>query len=375
MITLTCREIIRAAKFIAGVRNSNISNFEFTTSILNNIYRELYQKVIDNSDAYISIINGTATPDGIALPEDCYQVEAVYIGSDWEHKVEIHRSARNQDIDGCWRVINNRLYIDGNINKPVIIKYSTLPPTLTAPEDPIKLNLSLEPNYETALDEKYFYYINRDENRDPVFKTYKYNLDTGEETEITLGEFPSNQYDSFMFESKDYSVDYENQVISDENGEDVTSLFISRTDAKFIIVRASGSHWVVSYEDGIILIDGAEWNILADTGHDTRGFAITLYTNDRTGKGLIWNPGLSTDVIGSSNVYYCSFVPDTVISYPDNSFFQLLEYKLAQFLAGQVGTANATLEDTLLPNAEKQFYESLSKNGNIVRTNNVYRKY
>ena len=369
MITLSTREIIRSAKFIAGVRNSNLSNFEFTTSILNNIYRQLYQQIIDYSDSYISIAEGDISVDGIQLPEDCYQIEAVYKGESWEHKVELQRSARNQDIPGCWRIINNRVYVDGNNTGHVFIKYSTLPPTLTAPDDPKKLNLSLAPNYETALDDKYFYYINKDEGRDPVFKTFKYDLENDVETEITLQDFPSNPYNSFTWKGHNYNVDYENQVITDENNEDVTSEFIFRTDVPFIIVRADDPHWVVSYEDGTIFIDGVEWNILADTGHDTRGIALTLTTNDRTGKGLIWS---KYDIDSADGVYYCSFVPDTILSYPDNSFFQLLEYRLAQYLNGQTGTANIVLEETLLPEAEKQFYTSLSKSGNIVRTNNIY---
>lgn len=369
MITLSTREIIRSAKFIAGIRNSNLSNFEYTTSILNNIYRQLYQEIIDNSDSYISILESDVSIDGIQLPPDCYQIEAVYKGESWEYKVELQRSSRNEDIPGCWRIINNRLYIDGSNSGHIFVKYSTMPPTLTAPDDPKKLNLSMSPNYETALDDKYFYYINSDGATPATFKYFKYDLENDTETEITFEQFPSNPYNEFIWNSQTYTVDYTEQKIYDENGEDVTSMFVFRTDERFEIIRADDPHWVVTYEDHTIYIDGVEWNIMADTGHKTKGVALALSTNDRTGKGLIWAVGNNID---EAKFYYCSFVPDTVLSYPDNSFFQLLEYKFAQYLNGQTGTANTVLEETLLPDAEKQFYTSLSKSGNIVRTNNIY---
>ena len=357
MLTLTTRELIRAAKFIAGVRNSNLSNFEFTTSILNNIYRQLYQEIVDNTDAYIGYVTAPSSVDGIALPDDCYQVEAVYTGPDWEHKTQIERAPRNEDVTGCWRILNNRVYVD-SFTGNVIIKYSTLPPTLTAPDDLIELK-GLPPFTKSyAYSDNELYLV--DEEND---KNYIYNLDnqTYLETEVT---YTPNIYWLFDGDKKELVVDVENQTIKTTEDEDVTSYFV-RSDKPFVDVEFDFPHWMVSYEDQTIEVDGTEWNQKADTGHMTYGKIVALKTNDRTGKYAIYFDG---------NKYYeASFVPDTIINYPDNTFFQLLEYKLALFLAGQTNSSNTQLEEVLLPEAESQFYKSLTKSSNIVRTNNVYR--
>lgn len=358
MITLTTRELIRSAKFIAGVRNTNLSNFEFTTSILNNIYRQLYQQIVDNTDSYISYIQAEASSDGIELPADCYQIEAVYSGWDWEHKVPLERSPRNEDVSGCWKIINNRVYVIDPLAGSVIIKYSTLPPTLTAPDDLIELkNL---PTFDKmyAFSENELYLVDENES-----KNYIYNLDEKnyEETTIT---FEPHNYWIIDGAKKEIVVDAANQTIKTTDDEEVTSYFVSG-DKPFKSVMFDFPHWMVSYEDGSIEIDRTEWNQKADTGHLTVGEIMALKTNDRTGKYAIYFDG--------SKYYEASFVPDTIINYPDNTFFQLLEYKLALFLTGQTNTSNTQLEEILLPEAEMQFYKSLSKSSNIVRTNNIYK--
>lgn len=378
-MTLTTKEVIASAKFIGGVRNANLSNFQLTQSILNNIYLQLYQDIINNSDSYIKYFEGPVSSDrGLPLPEDCYQIEAVFYNGQ-----ELERSARNHIIPGCWRVVNNVLYIDHFTGQSVKIKYSVLPPTLTAPDDSVVLqNISIR-NHDDTIDlypdfvhpysdnELYFTYVDY-YGGEEHFYNYIYNLDTmtKEPTSIifeyntgwvTEDEENGNSY---------YQIDFdpiEQKITNHDTGEDITSQFSPYPNKTIANILTSYPHYMIAYDDGTIYVDGVRWNQYADEGRLTLGNIIALRTNDKTGRYVIWNDD------GSQRLIMSSFVPDTIISYPDNTFHQLLEYKLAQFLAGQAGVSNATLEETLLPNAEEKFYATLSKSGNIVRTNNIQR--
>lgn len=376
-MTLTTREIIASAKYIGGVRNANMSNFQLTQSILNNLYVQMYKEIIDNSDNYIKWFEGPVSRKGLPLPSDCYQIEAVY-----HNEEELERSSRNHRIQGCWRIMNNVLFVDGYDGQSVKIKYSILPPTLTAPDDPIELgNLTIRNQADTQdltpeiiepySDEELYLVYNDIYDDNDHYSYYIYNLETQAKEQtgtiydyhnswVIEDEANGNQYIQIDF-------DYDTQKITNhDSGEDITNWFNPFPNKTISNVLTSYPHWMISYDDGTIYVDGVRWNQYADKGRLTLGYIYALKTNDKTGKYVIWSEN-------GSKFYMSSFVPDTIISYPDSTFHQLLEYKLAQFLSGQAGVSNATLEETLLPNAEKQFYSTLSKSGNIVRTNNIQR--
>lgn len=378
MMTLTTKELITSAKFIGGVRNSNLSNFQLTQSILNNLYIQLYQDIIDNSDNYIKFFEGPVSADkGLPLPSDCYQIEAVLYNDQ-----QLERSARNHKITGCWRVVNNMLFVDGFDGQNVKIKYSTLPPTLTAPDDPVQLkNITIRNHDDTAdlLPEEIYpysddelYFVYKEEYDDEEHLTnYIYNLETMEKEETSETYYFNYRWvvEDEQNGNKYFQIDFDaetQKITNHDTGEDITSWFSPYPNKTILNILTSYPHWIICYDDGTIYIDGVLWNQFADLGRLTIGYGVALRTNDKTGQYFIYSPD-------EYHLYKCSFVPDTIISYPDNTFHQLLEYKLAQFLAGQAGVSNTILEETLLPDAEKQFYKTLSKSGNVVRTNNIQR--
>ena len=53
MISYTCSDIIKQAKRVANVSNVNMSNFELATSLLNQEYQKLYDKIVVANGAYI----------------------------------------------------------------------------------------------------------------------------------------------------------------------------------------------------------------------------------------------------------------------------------------------------------------------------------
>ena len=127
-------------------------------------------------------------------------------------------------------------------------------------------------------------------------------------------------------------------------------------------------YMVVTYADHTIMVftgfAGSEWNYNCIYGHPTFGEVVALKTNDITGKGMIYK-----DMEG--NYFYASFTPDTVLSYPTNTLFSLMELKIAQILVSLLGQTNPLLDEKLVPEAEVEFYQNLDY-GNQVSQMKIY---
>jgi hypothetical protein len=88
----------------------------------------------------------------------------------------------------------------------------------------------------------------------------------------------------------------------------------------------------ISDRKGIHCIHGFnrfEWNPNEYTGRKTSGKILAVNTNDVSGLGVIH----ATD----DSIYRSGFTPDTVLDYPNNIFFDVLETRLAILLRGIVG--------------------------------------
>lgn len=361
MTTCTSKELLRMAQFLSNTRTSDNLSFEFATNLLNSQYRELYQQVAENGDNYTKFAE--VGENGQPLPNDCYEVLAAYSGNIDDGGL-ISRAPQHEFVPGQWRIINNCFYLDGKQPRfPVWIKYVTMPPTLTVPNESVLLEFAETPVAFGRMTGRYIYYQGGE-------NFHKYDLDAYTDSEIEEADYKTPL--PLSYKEWGLSFDVVAQTLTavssyDGTTEDWTDL-VARDNVTIKNIVTDSPYMMVSYSDGLVYVFtdlyGVNWNIKQISGHDTLGEVLAMRTNDRTGRGCIF---LDAD---DDEYYYASFVPDTILSYPDNTFMQLLQYKLAVALMGQNGMDNPAVEDQMR-DAELQFYKTLSKHNNIQRVTNI----
>lgn len=346
MISYLCSDILRQAKIVGNVANVNMTNFELCNSLLNTEYQKIYDKIVMANGAQIKEEHFTQDQPFV-IPDDCYHIIGLYSG-----KKLLSKSSPRQYIKGNYRIENNQIVFDGfGPANDVFIKYSTLPQTLTAPDDPEEIKEDVK---EVGLvTDKGFYF--KDSNNVELY----YDFSSQESTE-KLFKAASNRFLDHTLDLKDGIITY--------NDTDVTYIF-AREDVSIESIRVSDPYAIVNYSDkrsfifyGFEGADQLNWN--EAKGKETYGEVLGFTTNDLTGKGCIWKDE-------NGDVWYTSFTPDTLLNYPSNTFFQLLIYKLAAALTALNGVQNQYLIEVQIPEAEVAFAEHLAKdNISVVRMNN-----
>lgn len=345
MVTYTASDIIREAKVIGNVSNVNMTNFSICSSLLNQEYTKLYDKIVMANGASIKEEHFT-TDEPFDIPEDCYHIIGVYSG-----KKLLSKSSPRQYIKGQYRIENNKILFDGFGPVDAWIKYSTLPQTLTAPDAPEEIKADVA---EVGLvTDKGFYF--RDNNS--IEKYYDFSSQESVEKPFKSA---SNRF-------LDHTLEFDGKTVT-YNGTDVTHIF-AREDVDIKSIKVSDPYAIVNYSDkrsfifyGFEGADQLNWN--EAKGKETYGEVLGFTTNDITGKGCIWRDE-------NGDVWYTSFTPDTLLNYPSNTFFQLLIYKLAAALTALNGVQNQYLIEVQIPEAQVAFEEHLAKdNISVVRMNN-----
>lgn len=377
MVIATAKEIIDKAKYFGNVRNSNTNDFDTCTTLLNNEYLDIYYDIVKETDAFAKYIEFSG--EQTSLPSDCYMVLGVYIKGTTNNGIyhPITPSPKNQFVPSEYKIENNTIRVISSTSSAgkYVVKYAPNPATITAPDDMVLLSgISGTVQATQAIDDDNLYMLIGDQY-------YIYTIST--KTLTATGDTPS------MISSGTYSATFVGGTVTATYNKDGTmSSVVTYTDSSgnvtypFAITgktinyfQSDDPYAIVSYTDGTIYIftgtSGVLWNQLAYTGHNTLGKVIYIYTDDTTGKGVIFYNNRT------NSYYYCSFVPDTVFSYPTNVFFQLLEYRLGSTMAAILGMSTQYLNTVLIPRAEKQFYESLKKDQylptRIMNTNENYQ--
>lgn len=314
MIYLTASDIVKQAKWFSNTTNSPLTDFYINTNILSSIYKDLYLDIIGNSNQFITTVETSANEFELS---DVYKI--AWVGD--KNGNEILRSTLRTRQTGGYYIENNILHLPAG-NK--VIKYSTLPQTITCPDIPevvelesypaLMSNAGIEEDYTITTESKFFH---------------------GETIDF------SNLPDW---------LDKPNTTIKNVNVSD-PYIFVSYTDGS-----------VRLYDDSYSFTD---WNPNIAKGKRFDGYVLAFTSDDSTGKGVLYYDNLK------KQYFYGSFVPDTVLAYPNNTLYQLMIYKLAAILASMVGLDNPYLVNNLLPEAERKFYQSISK-GSASRVANIY---
>lgn len=340
MTTKTSREIIRNAYFYANIKNAQLTNFYYNTQLLNSAYSSLYTDLVKEADYYIKYIEFSKTVD---VPDDCYLIMGVYQKYSDGALDEIMPMPKDQRMSGLYYRYENGTITVGNptyTNGTYVLKYSTLPDTLTAPDEPELIDIS----YDTIgdLTDEGFYYTTKE---DDTTSYHFYSFTTSESADIDISDY----------------VEYTN--------EDLSAYAIDGLD--IVSGAIDDPYAAVTYSDGSTYIwtgtHNALYNIEQIHGHETNIEVLRLKTDDVTGKGMLYTE--------NGKLYYGSFVPDTVLSYPSQIYFTVIEYKLASLLMSLNGMDSSIIEDKLLPEAEVKLYETMKPFTKPYRISNQVRHY
>lgn len=143
---VTASKLIRRAKQIADISNSDFLNYEELTEYLNASWKNVYQTVIQyNLNVFTVEANLVGSGGVYKLPFDCYQIKSIknpYTG------IEIPRKSDSASMYGShYEIVNDNLIL-GNTCGPVTITYWRKPYFLTFP------NATVETKYNKAEDKE-----------------------------------------------------------------------------------------------------------------------------------------------------------------------------------------------------------------------------
>ena len=401
---VTASKLIRRAKQIADVANSDFLSYNELTDYLNASWKNVYQTIIQyNLNIFTVEANLVGSSGVYKLPFDCYQIKSVknpYTG------VEIPRKADSESMYGShYEIVNDNLVL-GSSCGPVTITYWRKPYFLTFP------NATLETNYNKAEDTEIL-----DVCKDAILvkdaenKYYIKSLLT--DSKLDLSFIEPNEYEKIYlgnnfiigingsnYEVKDF---YGNLVF---HGEIAADYFIKSDDGIIYIgvldtdkvnifeldnVTEVTSIKFTSKPENIICIDNEFYFVEKDAmpigifdcrpAYTTPDKNLHLI-NDQFDRSKDIIEFVSIPTIGKlicTNYGFLDFsgklysnVPDTQLSFPNNLFFDCISYDLAiRFLCKM--NADSSGVENLNKNAWNQLTASIDANADFMRVKLVRR--
>lgn len=366
MITKLASEILNGAQTKAGVFNVDFLTSLTLTNALNDAYRNAYQSIaMSDSDFYVK--EYILTEDDMSeekdgwydLPKGIYIIKSVTIG-----EVEIPRCPPKQQIPGTYVIQNSRFKFYGGNNKPVTLHYIPDPQTVTvpAPSLDIALDASTITEYGKMTDKGFYYKT--------VAGQFFYNFET--QTSEPTVEYKAK---NMKYHNGIIQWDAESIIVVGDDGEvleDLSEDFEVGPENPIVNVAVDDPYMMVSYKDGTIVLvtedNQTVWNIKAHTGHKTLGTVHGMKTDDSTLYGCLYK-----DEDGV--LHLSSFVPDTLMNYPTNALFEMLEVDLACLLMSMNGITNDYVRGDLKKETIKNFRDQLRQNRAMpVRVSNLRKQ-
>ena len=366
-MTKSSLEIIKEAKTLSQTENSKAFSFSLLTSLLNNAYTKLYNDLSGISNSFVGYFEFTGKEAD--LPLDCNKILMVYEGKE-SNPFIINQSSVNNFIPGSYYIENRTIKIIGKIDgRKVTVKYNKLPAILTAPnEDEVIDEIEREANFNVGLcQDDGFYYR---QNYGTGYYFYDFN------------EKESKQFEGTIPEATETFLGYEFDTTTEPgkvlwNDIDVTDYFLRNENDSIDNVShivSDNTHLGILYADGDLYVMTSDWTKVQINPvlYKGRYYKVSkLYgicADDSTGEYILVENGGKLKKI--------SFVPDTVIDYPDNVFFDIIIDKIAIQLQSLQGLNNDALQNKLTDD-EESFYNSLqrSQQGQRIRNDSNFMKW
>ena len=212
MIRYNASDVIKKAKQLADLENSDFISWNESITLLNDAYQNIYQKSINkgNND-FVRVIQ--TSEKCINLPRDFYQLKALTLKQD-RFNTPIMRRPQNGSFDDLsYDIYNNTLLINGYSNGTIILEYYPTPVTLTLPNKDEVIDLPIGSDETLVGAYKNVYFVKRTDKEDsskPLYnKTYivAINRDTGEEAKVAEQSIYSEEYavsENILFSIGDY---------------------------------------------------------------------------------------------------------------------------------------------------------------------------
>lgn len=372
---MTTRDIILRAEQYANKENAEFYSYAEKVSMLNESYISLYQYLLNTGDKYwIKELEIVGKFKEYQLPDDCYQVSAVYKKLN-NKKTQIYN----------YHLKNNKVVIDQEdyFNKSIVIEYYPTPTFLTYKDDISKCAFSME-NQVDIHDGKVLIKNNGKYSLyDSVAKgTFDLDLDVGEYAHIyndgnivvynngsytvyNIGKASSISIGKILIIYNN-SVFYisENNSIKDSSGNVVRELSETLEDGTYITKDFS----TLTKIDGILPINGNTCIIPStSTGVTDEQKVYTQYDI----KGYYDNAFLTYNA--TSNIYYVeSLYNDIIINYPNNIFYTMIAIDIALKMRSKQDVDNSQLEQQWAM-ARTSLFNSIEKNkGSHITIKDVY---
>lgn len=362
-MTYTSKELIQRAKDLSQTTNSKAFSFSLLTSLLNNAYTKLYNDLSGISNSFVKYFEFSGNEAD--LPADCNKVLMVYEGKERNPYI-INQSSVNNFIPGSYYIENRTIKIVGKIDgRKVTVKYNTLPAVLTAPNDDEILDFEVA--FVGLCNDEGFYF--KKDIGTNIY--YFYDFEEKEEKEFTEGTMPLAET-TFL--------GYTPSIVGDKimwNDIDVTDYFLRNENDSVSNITSTASdntHLAILYTDGDLYVMTSDWTKVQINPDLYKGrfYKVSkLYgicADDATGNYIL--------VKQNGKLKKISFVPDTVIDYPDNVFFDIIIDKIAIQLQSLQGLNNEALQNKLTDD-EQSFYGSLqrSQQGQRIRNDSNFMKW
>ena len=212
MIKYNASDVIKKAKQLADLENSDFISWNESITLLNDAYQNIYQKSINkgNND-FVRVIQ--TSEKCINLPRDFYQLKALTLKQD-RFNTPIMRRPQNGSFDDLsYDIYNNTLLINGYSSGNIILEYYPTPATLTLPNEDVVIDLPIGSDETLVGAYKNVYFVRRTDKEEPskplYNKTYivAINRDTGEEAKVAEQSIYSEEYavsNDILFSIGDY---------------------------------------------------------------------------------------------------------------------------------------------------------------------------
>ena len=212
MIKYNASDVIKKAKQLADLENSDFISWNESITLLNDAYQNIYQKSINkgNND-FVRVIQ--TSEKCINLPRDFYQLKALTLKQD-RFNTPIMRRPQNGSFDDLsYDIYNNTLLINGYSSGTIILEYYPTPVTLTLPNEDVTIDLPIGSDETLVGAYKNVYFVKRTDKESiskPLYnKTYivAINRDTGEEAKVAEQSIYNEEYavsENILFSIGDY---------------------------------------------------------------------------------------------------------------------------------------------------------------------------